>query len=119
MNKLSVKNMLIFAVVVGVIVGVTAAFARSEPPTISSAAAANGSATDLDVGHILDMHGEEALIESALGGFEALHGGFSTTPDFLRSQLESRGINVPEGATTEELQNILAESGISMGQLHQ
>lgn len=111
--------MLVFAVVVGVIVGVAAAFTQGEQSKISSAAAANGSTTDLDAGHILDMHGEEALIESALGGFEALHGGFSTTPDFLRSQLESRGINVPEGATTEDLQNLLAESGISMEQLHQ
>ncbi len=119
MSKLSVNNMLIFAVVIGVIFGVVAAFVQREPSKISSATTENGSITDLDAGHILDMHGEEALIESGLGGFEALHGGFSSTPDFLRSRLESRGISVPEGATTEELQNLLADAGISMEQLHQ
>ena len=111
--------MVIFALAVGVIVGVVAAFAQGGPSRVSSAATESVSANDLDTELMLEMHGEEALIESALGGFEALHGGFSTTPEFLRSQLESRGISVPEGATTEELQDLLANAGITMDQMHE
>ena len=110
---------MLFALAVGVIAGVVAAFAQGEPTKISLAATENVSANDLDTELMLEMHGEAALIESALGGFEALHAGSSSTPDFLRSQLESRGIGFPEGATTEELQDLLADAGITMDQMHE
>lgn len=110
---------MLFALAVGVIAGVTAAFTRGEPSNVSSAATGSVAANDLDTELMLEMHGEAALIESALGGFEALHAGSSSTPDFLRSQLESRGIGYPEGATTEKLQDLLADAGITMDQMHE
>ncbi len=111
MNKLSVKNMLIFAVVVGVIVGLAAAFARSAVDNSPAAVAGNSSA-ESDQGNFFSSefgeHDPTWLIEGALGGFQNLHGGSSDDPEALRSLLEAQGIEVPEGASTHDLRNLLS-----------
>lgn len=106
------------AVVVGLMAGVGLAVFQDDKTANSSSTLIGNSSNDLDDAHILEMHGEEALIETGLGGFEAIHDGFSNAPDFLRSQLEKLDITAPEGATTQELQDLLAEAGVSMEQLH-
>lgn len=117
MNKLSVKNMLIFAVVVGVIVGVAAGLARSVIDDSPVAAADNSSAepdqSDLFQSgwELAGEHDPQWLIEGALGGFQNLHGGSSNDPESLRSLLEAQGIEVPEGASTHDLQNLLSGPG--------
>jgi hypothetical protein len=116
---LSTRNLAILAVIIGATVGVSIAFTQQDEPTANSSTAIQSTSSGLDAEHILEMHGEQALIESELGGFESLHNGFSTAPDFLRSQLAERGIDAPEDATTEELQDLLAENGITMDQMHQ
>ncbi len=110
------------AIIIGATVGIGIALAQqNESTAATSTSISNQSSTTInfDAEHILEMGGEEALIESGLGGFEGLHNGFSTAPDFLRSQLADRGLSAPEGATTEELQDLLAEAGITMDQMHQ
>ncbi|NQW20751.1 MAG: hypothetical protein HQ477_08530 [Chloroflexi bacterium] len=115
----SVKVIAMLAVVVGIVAGVGFAFFQGEKTAISSSTSTGNSVNDQDAAHILEMHGEEALIETDLGGFETIHNGFSNAPGFLRSQLEKLDITAPEGATTEELQELLAEAGVTMEQLHQ
>lgn len=105
--------------IVGVAVGISLALTQNQSSTAASSTSTQSTTSDIDAEHILDMHGEQALIESELGGFESLHNGSSTAPDFLRSQLEQRGFNPPEDATTQELQDLLAENGVTMDQLHQ
>ena len=116
----SIRNYVVLAVAIGLIVGVSLAFTQDRATSnTSSSATAGEEGVDLDVAHILEMHGEEALIESSLGGLESLHKGFSTAPEFLRSELEKRGIFPPEGATTEQLQELMADAGVTMEEMHQ
>ena len=110
---------MILALVIGTAVGVSLALTQNGTTASTFTAPTKSTVSDIDANHILEMHGEEALIETELGGFGSLHDGFSTAPDFLRSQLEQRGITAPEGATTEELQDLLAEAGVTMDQMHQ
>ena len=107
------------ALIIGATVGISVALTQNETTASTSTAPTKSTVSDIDADHILEMHGEEALIETELGGFGTLHNGFSTAPDFLRSQLEERGLTAPEGATTEELQDLLAEAGVTMDQMHQ
>jgi hypothetical protein len=109
------------AIIIGATVGIGIALTQQNESTAatSSSTSTQSTISGIDADHILAIHGEEALIETKLGGFGSLHNGFSTTPDFLRSQLEERGLTAPEGATTEELQDLLAEAGITMDQMHQ
>jgi hypothetical protein len=117
---LSIRNILFFAVLVGLITGISLAFSQDRASTnTSSSITAESASGGIDAAHILEMHGEEALIESDLRGLESLHKGFSTAPEFLRSELENRGIYPPEGATTEQLQELLAEAGVTMQEMHQ
>ncbi|NQW21661.1 MAG: hypothetical protein HQ477_13225 [Chloroflexi bacterium] len=116
---LSVRNLAILAVIVGVVVGISLAMTQNGTSAATSSTSNQSTAPDFSAEHILEMHGEEALIESSLGGFEAIHSGFSSAPEFLRAQLVERGLNAPEGATTEELQALLAEAGVTMDQMHQ
>lgn len=120
MRMFSVRNMVVLAVLVGLIAGVGLAFTQDRAKTATSSSATTGETdTGLDAAHLLEMHGEEALIESQLGGLESLHKGFSSAPEFLRSELEKRDIFAPESATTEELQELMAEAGVTMQEMHQ
>jgi hypothetical protein len=115
------RNLAIIAVIIGATVGIALALTQQNKSTAqtSTTTSIQSMISGSDAEHILEMHGEEALIETELGGFGAIHNGFSTAPDFLRSQLEQRGLTAPEGATTEELQDLLAEAGVTMDQMHQ
>lgn len=120
MNKLSIKNMVIFAVVLGVIVGVGAGLAKSSidnsPVAVADESTAeperiNPFGADHELGQIAGEHEQTWLIERALGGSQFSHSGSSSDPAFLRSRLEAQGIDVPEGATTDELRELLSGSG--------
>ena len=115
------RNLVMLAIIIGATVGIGIALTQQNESTAatSSSTSTQSTISGIDADHILAIHGEEALIETELGGFGSLHNGFSTAPDFLRSQLEERGLTAPEGATTEELQDLLAEAGITMDQMHQ
>ena len=115
----STRNLAILAVIIGVVVGVSLAMTQSGTTAATSSTSGQTTAPDLSAEHILEMHEEEALAESILGGFEGIHNGFSSAPEFLRAQLLERGFNPPEGATTEEPQDLLAEAGVTMDQMHQ
>ncbi len=114
MNKLTIKNLVIFAMVIGVIVGLSAAFAKNSVDN-SPIAVANASADTPDQAGFFtgefDEHDPTWLIEGALGGFQNLHNGSSNDPAALLALLEEQGIEVPEGAGTHELQNLLAGPG--------
>lgn len=121
MRKLSIKNMVVLAVVIGVIAGLGAGLARSAVDN-SPVAVADGSSKDSDQGDfsaadwgLTGEHSTEWLLEGALGGFQNLHSGSSNDPDTLRSLLEAAGIEVPEGASTHDMRNLLSGSGGSGG----
>ena len=117
MIKLSVKNMVIFAVIVGVIVGGAAGLAKSAVDNSPVALADDLSAeSDQDnffgaAWALTGEHSTEWLLEGALGGFQNLHRWSSNDPETLRSLLEAQGIEVPEGASTHDLQNLLSGRG--------
>ncbi len=113
--------MVIFAVVIGVIAGLAAGLARSAIDD-SPVAVAGGSSSEPDQDDsfgaewgLTGEHSTEWLLEGALGGFQNLHGGSSNDPESLRSLLEAQGIEVPEGASTHDLQNLLSGRGGSGG----
>ena len=117
MTKLTIKNLVIFAVIVGVVVGLAAGFAKSAVQN-NQVAAADDSVVEPDQGDVFGSdwglsgeHDQQWLIEGALGGFQNLHSGSSNDPETLRSLLEDQGIEVPEGASTHELRNLLSGSG--------
>ena len=121
MNNLSIKNMVIFAVILGVIIGLGAGPAKSAVDN-SPVAVAESSPAESDQGDFFQSewaltgeHSTEWLLEGALGGFQNLHSGSSNDPETLRSLLEARGIEVPEGASTHELRNLLSGPGGSGG----
>ena len=117
MNKLSIKNLVIFAMVIGVIAGLGAGLAKSAIDN-SPVAVADGLSAEPDQDDFFGAgwgltgeHSEQWLIEGALGGFQNLHSRSSNDPETLRSLLEARGIEVPEGASTHDLQNLLSGPG--------
>lgn len=117
MNNLSIKNMVIFAVILGVIIGLGAGLAKSAVDN-SPVAVADGLPAEPDQSDFFQSewaltgeHSTEWLLEGALGGFQNLHSGSSNDPETLRSLLEAQGIEVPEGASTHDLQNLLSGSG--------
>lgn len=108
---------MILAVVIGVVAGLGAGLAKSAVDN-SPVAVADGSAPKPDQNDLFQAewaltgeHSAEWLIEGALGGFQNLHSGSSNDPETLRSLLEAQGIEVPEGATTHELRNLLSGPG--------
>lgn len=113
MGKLSIKNMVILAVVIGVIAGLGAGLAKSAVDNSPVAVADGSDQGDFSTAEwgLTGEHSTEWLLEGALGGFQNLHSGSSNDPDTLRSLLEDAGIEVPEGASTHDLRNLLAGSG--------
>lgn len=117
MNKLSIRNVVILAVIIGVVVGLGAGFARSAVDD-SPAAAVGGSSSEPDQSDFFGAewalngeHSTEWLLEGVLGGFQNPHSGSSNDPETLRSLLEAQGIEVPEGASTHDLQSLLSGRG--------
>ena len=114
MNKLSIKNLVMLAVIVGVVAGLGAGLAKSAIDD-SPVAVADGSSSEPDQNDFFGAewaltgeHSTEWLLERALGGFQNLHSGSSNDPETLRSLLEAQGIEVPEGASTHDLLNLLS-----------
>lgn len=117
MSHLSIKTLVIFAVIIGVVVGLSAAIAKSVVDNSPVAVAAGDSessdqinpwAADHELGLLAGEHDQTWLLERALGGFQNQHAGSSNNPEELRSRLEALGIEVPEGASTHDLQNLLS-----------
>ena len=111
--------MAIIAVASGLPIGLALAIVQTSEDISATSANTGQAVAESSMTRILEMHGEEALIESRLGGLESLHNGFSTAPDFLRSELEKPGIFPPEGATTKQLQDLMADAGLTMEEMHQ
>ena len=119
-------NIVLFsAVIVGLIIGVSAAFAQNfttgNLDTI--ARAEESSKADLDpknlptevlkalppeeLAELFPEKAEAILVPEAFSQVKST-GGDSDDPEYLRAVLEKMGIVAPEGASTKELQDLLA-----------
>ena len=121
----NLKFVLISAVILGVIIGVGAAFvqsatsdnvetiARVEDPQKAENDPANLPAEVLkalppeDLAELFPEKADAILAPEAFSQIKST-GGNSDDPEYLRAVLEKSGIAAPEGATTKELQDLLA-----------
>lgn len=117
MLHLSIKNLVIFALIIGIVAGVGAGIVKSAVDNSPVAVASGDSepsdqinpwAADHELSQLTGEHDPTWLLELALGGFQGQHSGSSSNPEELRARIEALGIEVPEGASTHDLQNLLS-----------
>ena len=119
-------NIVLFpAVIVGLIIGVSAAFAQNftteNGETIARAEESSKKELDAknlpaevlkalppeELAELFPEKAETILVPEAFSQVKST-GGDSNDPEYLRAVLEKMGIAVPEGASTKELQDLLA-----------
>ncbi len=119
------KLVLFSAVIVGLIIGVSAAFAQNSATENGEtiARAEESSKEELDpknlptevlkalppeeLAELFPEKAEAILVPEAFSQVKST-GGDSDDPEYLRAVLEKMGIAAPEGASTKELQDLLA-----------
>lgn len=125
MIKISMRTVLVAAVISGLVVGVSAGFAQdrwfgdedsSAPVTAGQFTAPDGfpGGVNINPGDFIDLANAEgggAALESFIG---SQFGAGGPDPDFLRERLSGFGMQVPEGATTAEMLEMLATAAESI-----
>ncbi|MCH7971756.1 MAG: hypothetical protein IH960_12065 [Chloroflexi bacterium] len=122
---MSLKTILTSAVVTGLVVGAGGGFAQdrwfgdedsSAPVTAGQFTAPDGfpGGANINPGDFIDLaeaEGGGAALESFIG---SQFGAGGPDPDFLRERLSGFGMQVPEGATTAEMLEMLATAAESI-----
>ena len=129
--NISLKLVLVAAVAIGLTVGVVAALAANnsgdDRGRVASDANTDGAldARNLPVEVLKSLPEEElaeifpekaeAILNPGSVGKISKAGGDSNDPEYLRAILEKLGATVPEGATTKQLQDMLAHASEGSG----
>ena len=125
MKDMSLKTVLTSAVVTGLVVGVSAGFAgdrwlgdedSSAPVTASQFTSPDGfqGGVNINPGDLIDLaeaEGGAAALESFIG---SQFGTGGPDPELLRERLNGFGLEIPEGATTAEMLEMLATAAESI-----
>ena len=132
MNNIGIKTFIVSAVLIGLVIGISTALARNGVSNDGSAGADQVySSTELDPknlpAEVLKALPPEELAElfpekaEAILAPEAFNqvkttGGEQNDPEYLRAVIQKLGGDAPEGASTKELQDILATLSASAEQ---
>lgn len=124
MSNLSLKNLVIIAVITGLAVGIVAAFAGNvdfggREPAVAQSGSKDDSESEKLSNEVLKALPPEQLAEMYPEKAEAIlnpesaeqfksAGSKSDDPEYLRAVLEKLGADPPEDATTKQLQEMLA-----------
>ena len=121
MTRMSMKTVLVAAVISGMVVGVGAGFAGDrwlgdggQENSISSGQFVPADGGNINPGDFLDLaeaEGGGAALESFIGSQFGVGG---PDPELLRERLSGFGMQVPEDATTQEMLEMIANAAESI-----